>query len=126
MQYSELAEGDPLPNKVEINLNVLCALMLDWVAGEIYSTDVVTVGQGGTARWVAKIKKKLTQPSSFSNTIRHSTIFGLGAGAGDRMLTLGGPGHQIIHEEHCVTRGRPASVWTPSPVSIRVYNKLCR
>jgi hypothetical protein len=126
MQYSELAEGDPLPNKVEINLNVLCALMLDWVAGEIYSTDVVTVDQGGTARWVAKFKKKLTQPSSFSNTIRYSTIFGLGAGAGDRMLTLGGLGHQIIPEEHCVARGRPASVWTPSPVSVRVYNKLCR
>jgi hypothetical protein len=29
MKYPNVTEGDPLPNKMEINLNVLRALMLD-------------------------------------------------------------------------------------------------
>ena len=50
-----MAEGDPLPNKVEINLNMLCPLMLHWVAREIHSTDVITVDQSGTTRRVTKV-----------------------------------------------------------------------
>jgi hypothetical protein len=52
MKYPNVAEGDPLPNTMEINLNVLRPLMLNWVAGEINSTNIVTVDQGGTARQV--------------------------------------------------------------------------
>jgi len=40
---------------VEINLNVLRALMLDWVGGEVYGTNVVTVDQCGSVRRVAKL-----------------------------------------------------------------------
>jgi hypothetical protein len=55
MKYPNVAEGDSLPNKMEINLNVLCPLMLNWVAGEIDSTNVVAVDQSGTVRLVAKL-----------------------------------------------------------------------
>jgi len=55
MKDPYLAEGNPLPNKVEINLNVLRALMLDWVGGEVYGTNVVTVDQCGSVRRVAKL-----------------------------------------------------------------------
>jgi hypothetical protein len=55
MKYPYVAEGDPVPNKVEINLNVLRSLMLNWVGGEINSTNVVTVDQCGTARRVVKL-----------------------------------------------------------------------
>jgi hypothetical protein len=43
MQNPNLTEGDTLPNKVEINLNVLHALMLDQIGGEVDNTDVVTI-----------------------------------------------------------------------------------
>jgi hypothetical protein len=66
MENPNLTEGDTLPNKVEINLNVLRALMLDRIGGEVDSTNIV--------------------------------------------LTLGGPGHQIVTEEHRVAGGRAASV----------------
>jgi len=100
-----MTEGDLLSNKMEINLNMLGPLMLHWVAEEIYSTDIVAIDQGGTARGVAKLKKQLTQPGSFSNTIRHSMIFSFGTRSRDRMLTLGRPGHQVIPEKYCVARG---------------------
>jgi hypothetical protein len=57
MKDSNVTEGDLLSNKVEIDLNMLRPLMLHWIAGEIYSTDVVTIDQGGTARRVAKLKE---------------------------------------------------------------------
>jgi len=43
MQYLEITDGNPLPNKVKINLNVLGAPMLDWVGGHIKCTDVVAI-----------------------------------------------------------------------------------
>jgi hypothetical protein len=55
MKDSNLAKGDPLPNKMEINLNVLRVLMLDWVGGEINNTNVIAVDQCVTVRWVAKL-----------------------------------------------------------------------
>jgi hypothetical protein len=102
MKNPNVIEGYLASNKMEINLNMLRPLMLHWIAGEVYSTDVVTVDQGGTARWVAKLKKQLMQPSSFNNTIRHITIFSFGARSGDSVLTLGGPRHQVVPKEHCI------------------------
>ena len=57
MENPNLTEGDTLPNKVEINLNVLRALMLDRIGAEVDSTDVVTINQGGTAKVVVKLGK---------------------------------------------------------------------
>jgi hypothetical protein len=57
MKDLNLAKGDLLPNKMEINLNVLRALMLEWVGGEINNTNVVIVDQRGTVRWVAKLNE---------------------------------------------------------------------
>ena len=57
MKNPNVTKGDLLSNKMEIDLNVLCPLMLHWITGEVYSTDVVTVDQGGTARRVAKLKE---------------------------------------------------------------------
>ena len=48
-------EGDSLSTKMEINLNMLRALMLDWVGGEVDNTNVITIDQRGSARWVANL-----------------------------------------------------------------------
>jgi hypothetical protein len=60
MKNSNVTEGDLLSNKMEINLNMFRTLMLHWIAEEIYNIDIVIVYQGGTARWVAKLKEQLT------------------------------------------------------------------
>jgi hypothetical protein len=43
MEDADLADGDLLSNKVEINLHMLGVLMLNGVGGEIDNVDVVTV-----------------------------------------------------------------------------------
>jgi hypothetical protein len=43
MEDADLADGDLLSNKVEINLHMLGVLMLNGVGGEIDDVDVVTV-----------------------------------------------------------------------------------
>jgi hypothetical protein len=45
---------------MEINLNMLGALMLDGVGGHVDSADVVTIDQSGFAKWRMKLKEKLT------------------------------------------------------------------
>jgi hypothetical protein len=57
MENSNVTEGDLLSNKMEIDLNVLCLLMLHGIAGEVHSTDVITVDQGGTTRGVLELKE---------------------------------------------------------------------
>jgi hypothetical protein len=47
VEEEDISDGDALTDKVEINLNMLDALMLDGVGGEVYRTDVITVDQGG-------------------------------------------------------------------------------
>jgi hypothetical protein len=43
MKDPNMTEGDPLSNKIEINLNMRRSLMLHRVAGEIHNTDIITV-----------------------------------------------------------------------------------
>jgi hypothetical protein len=57
MKNPNVTKGDLLSNKMEIDLNVLHPLMLHWITGEVYNTNVVTIDQGGTARRVAKLKE---------------------------------------------------------------------
>ena len=60
MENSNVTEGDLLSNEVEIDLNMFCPLMLHRIAGEIYSTNVVTIYQSGMARRVLKVEKQLS------------------------------------------------------------------
>ena len=91
MQYLLIIDGNLLSNKVKINLNVLCALMLDWVGGHVGSTNVVTIHKCGPTQRGMKLLEELAQPSSLSNTIGHDAVLSLGTGPGDSILTLGGP-----------------------------------
>jgi hypothetical protein len=48
VQDTDVAKCDVLTYKVEINLYMLCPLMLDGVGGEVHSTDIVTVDHCST------------------------------------------------------------------------------
>jgi hypothetical protein len=66
-------------------------LMLDWIGGEINSTDVVTINDGSSAERAAKLTKQLTQPTSLCDTICNGAILSLSTRTGYCCLTLGGP-----------------------------------
>ena len=59
MQNSQITDGDPLSNKVKINLDVLGALMLDWVGGHVDCTDVVAIYQCSAAKRGVKLQEEL-------------------------------------------------------------------
>jgi len=57
MQHTNFSKGNSLTNKVKINLNMFSTLVLNWIGGEINSTDVVTIDDGGSAERTAKLTK---------------------------------------------------------------------
>ena len=46
MKNPNMTQGDLVPNKVEVKLNVLRSVMLDWVAGEVNGRYIVSVDNG--------------------------------------------------------------------------------
>jgi hypothetical protein len=50
MEDADLTDGGHLSNKMEINLHMLGALMLNGVGGEVHSADVVAVDKNAW-RW---------------------------------------------------------------------------
>jgi hypothetical protein len=47
MEYPDITNSNMLPNEVEIDLNMLGALMLNGVGGYVDGADVIAVNQGG-------------------------------------------------------------------------------
>jgi hypothetical protein len=102
MEDADLVDGDLLSNKVEINLHMLGALMLNEVGGEVDRADVVAIDQGAPRQRTLEFMEQLPQPSGFSHTIGDDTVLGLHAGMGDDSLPFGRPGHQIGSQEDCI------------------------
>ena len=57
MKYSDSSEGHTLPNKMDINLIMLRALMLYRIRGKVDSTNIVAINQSGTAEMVVELAK---------------------------------------------------------------------
>ena len=49
MQDTKITNSNSLSDEVKIDLNVLGALMLNWVGGHVDGTDVVTIHQCGAS-----------------------------------------------------------------------------
>lgn len=76
---SNILDGDVLMNEVEINLVILHALVMNEVDGEV---DRV-VDNGTPGERVVELLQELEELGRLGHTIRHHTIFGLDARAGD-------------------------------------------
>jgi hypothetical protein len=48
MKHTDITNSNTLPSKVEVDLNMLGALMLDGVGTHVDGTDVVTIDQGSS------------------------------------------------------------------------------
>jgi hypothetical protein len=46
MKNPHISDGNPLANEVEVELDMLRALMLDGVGGEVHGADDVTTDKG--------------------------------------------------------------------------------
>jgi hypothetical protein len=91
VKNSNVTKSNLLTNKVDVQLNVLCATMMNGVGGEVNSEDIVAEDDGGLVNRTGKLREKLTKPSALSNCIGHNTILSLSARPGDDGLALGRP-----------------------------------
>ena len=55
MEDTDVSDGDALADEVEIDLNMLCALVLDGVGGEVDGADVVAVDEGAPGEWAVEL-----------------------------------------------------------------------
>jgi len=77
MQDPNLSQSHLLANKMNINLDVLCATMMDGISSHIYSTNVVIVDNSSLGEGNMKLLKQLTQPTTLSNNMCNCPIFSL-------------------------------------------------
>lgn len=120
MQDTDIANGDVFPHEVEINLNVLGALVLNRVGGEVEGADVVTVDQGALCQRGVELHEELAEPAGLGHAIGDSPVLSLSTGAGDDGLALGGLGDEVVAEEHSIARSGSASVRAASLVCVGV------
>jgi hypothetical protein len=119
--------GNSFADEVKVDLDMLRALVLDGVDGEVDDADVVAEYQGSYGQRTMELLKKMAQPGRLSHAVGHNVVLGLGTGAGDDRLALGRPRDEVVPEEHGIARGGPARVRTACSIDISVDAKLrCR
>jgi hypothetical protein len=57
MQDANITDGHMFPYKVEVDLDMLHALVRNGVGGEVDGADVVIVGEGTLRQWSMKLLK---------------------------------------------------------------------
>jgi len=124
MQDMNITSSNLLPNEMEVNLDVLGALMLNRVGRHVDGANVVTIDQSSAPKRGMELEQELTQPRGLNNTVGHCAVLSFSTGSGGCILTLGGPGDEIITEEHSVARGGLARVRATSPISVSVDHKI--
>jgi hypothetical protein len=108
---------------MKINLQMLRALMLNGVGGEVHDADVVAIDESAV-RWQSlELMQELAQPGGLSHTIGDCTVLGFSAGAGDDSLPLGRLGDQVV-PEHDIARCGAMLVWAGSLVGVGVDNQV--
>jgi hypothetical protein len=62
MKNPHITDGNPLANEVEVELDMLRALMLDGVGGEVHDVDVdvVTIDKGASRQRTMQLQEQLT------------------------------------------------------------------
>ena len=73
MKDTKITNGNPLPDEVEVNLNMLGTLMLNWIGGHVDNT-IVTINQCGAAKRSMKFLQELVQACNLSNSIGDCAI----------------------------------------------------
>lgn len=121
---SKLAENHFLADKMDVQFDVLSPRVMNWVGGDIHNGDVVTKNNGSLQKSAAELTKKLPQPYTVSDYVRHRTVFCLGAGARDGCLSFGRPTDEGATEINTICGGGATRVRAAGPVGIGISHNL--
>jgi hypothetical protein len=98
MKNLSVTESNLITNKVDIQLNVLGAAMMNRVGGEVGSVNVVAEDDGDLVNRKGKLREELakpnalsnwTKPSALSNCVGDGTILSLSTRPRDSGLSFG-------------------------------------
>jgi hypothetical protein len=124
MKNPHISDGDPFVNEVEVELDMLHALMLDGVGGEVHGASVVTIDKGAPRQRTVELLEQLSKPRCLGDVVSHNVVLGLGAGAGDDWLPLRRPGDEAVAKEHGEIGSGPTRVGIAIPVSVHVDDEV--
>jgi hypothetical protein len=79
MQDVDITDVNAFSNEVKVDLDMLCALVLNGVVGEVDGADVVTVDDCALQQWSMKLLVELLEPTGFSHAIGNDAILSLNA-----------------------------------------------
>jgi hypothetical protein len=120
MEHSDLTQSNLIMDKVNANLNMPHAAMMNRIPGHVYCADIITVNNHHRSERGVELLEQLTKSTCLYNSVCHNPVFCLGAGERDTGLPFRIPRHQVVTKIDTVTQGRASRIWTTSPVSIRV------
>jgi hypothetical protein len=69
MEHFDLTERNLITEEVEVDLDVLRALMLHWLAGHVYNTDVVTENHCGLPKWGMQLQQELRSQEALTTAL---------------------------------------------------------
>ena len=124
MEDPNIADGDPIADKVKVDLHMLGPLVLNRVGGEVHRTDVVAVNKRAPGEGTVELGKKLAEPGGLRHAVSDSAVLRLGTGTGDHRLALGRPGHQVAAQKDSIAGSGAPSVWTPGLVGVSVDDEV--
>ena len=94
MQHLNVSQSNLVADKVNVNLYMLRAVLVDWVSFmHVHSTDMVAVDDRRLREGCMKLLKKLTKPTCLSHSMCNNMLLSLRAQTGDYGMVFGGPRH---------------------------------
>jgi hypothetical protein len=124
VQDVDITDGNTFSNEVEVDLDMLCTLVLNGVVGEVDIADVIIVDESALWQQSMELLEELPEPTSFIHVVGHGAILSLNAWSGDNVLALGGSGDEVVTEENNIAWGGPTCIRATRPVRIRVDHQL--
>jgi hypothetical protein len=109
-----------------INLDMLGALVLDRVDGEVDGAKVVAVDQSGPQEGTVQLHMQLTKPTRICHAVGHGAVLRLSARTRDGVLMLRGPGDEVVTQEYYTAQSGLVSIRTVGLVSISVDDEVRR
>ena len=91
MKNVDAPKSQLLSHEVNVELNMLRAMMMNGVGREIDCRDMVIVDNGGLRDVKEQLLEKLPKPRALGDDIGHNTILSLNTGAGYRGLSIRRP-----------------------------------
>jgi hypothetical protein len=79
VQDADITDGNVFPDEVEVDLDILCTLMLNGVGREVDDIAVVALDKSALQQWSMELLEELSEPTRFGHAIGHNTILSLGA-----------------------------------------------